>query len=40
MVTIEEQQFRAQIKSLLRDLLHEIKTLNNKLDFLIERDEI
>jgi hypothetical protein len=40
MVTIEEQQFRAQIKSLLRDLLYEIKTLNNKLDFLIERDEI
>lgn len=35
MVTIEEQQFRAQIKSLLKDLLYEIKTLNNKLDILI-----
>lgn len=40
MLTIEEQQFRAQIKSLLRDLIYEVKTLNDKLDILIEKDEI
>ena len=40
MLTIEEQQFRSQIKSLLRDLIYEVKTLNNKLDILIEKDEI
>lgn len=28
MVTIEEQQFRAQIKSLLKELITELKTLN------------
>ena len=40
MLTLEEQQFRSQIKSLLRDLIYELKTLNNKLNILIEKDEI
>lgn len=31
MVTLEEQQFRAQIKSLLKELIFELKELNKNL---------
>lgn len=31
MVTLEEQQFRAQIKSLLKELILELKELNKNL---------
>lgn len=36
MVTIEEQQFRAQIKSLLKELIAELKTLNEGIKTLID----
>lgn len=32
MITIEEQQFRSQLKVLLRDLIIELRKLNDKLD--------
>lgn len=32
MITIEEQQFRSQLKVLLRDLVIELRKLNDKLD--------
>lgn len=32
MITIEEQQFRSQLKVLLRDLVTELRKLNDKLD--------
>jgi hypothetical protein len=31
-MTIEEQQFRSQLKVLLRDLVIELRKLNDKLD--------
>lgn len=36
MLTLEEQQFRAQIKSLLKELIFELNTLNNNLKELID----
>lgn len=37
MITIEEQQFRSQIRVLLRDLVTELRKLNDKLDTLINK---
>lgn len=36
-MTIEEQQFRSQIKVLLRDLVTELRKLNDKLDTVINK---
>lgn len=33
MVTLEEQQFRAQIKSLLKELILELRELNKNLKY-------
>lgn len=35
MITIEEQQFRGQLKVLLRDLVTELREVNEKLNTLI-----
>ena len=36
MATIEEQQFRAQIKSLLKELITELKILNEGIKTIID----
>lgn len=36
-MTIEEQQFRSQIRVLLRDLVTELRKLNDKLDTVINK---
>jgi len=36
MPTLEEQQFRTQIKSLLKELIAELKTLNSGIKKLID----
>lgn len=35
-MTIEEQQFRSQLRVLLRDLVTELRKLNDKLDTITE----
>lgn len=37
-MTIEEQQFRSQLKVLLRDLVTELRKLNDKLDTFIDNE--
>ena len=37
MMTIEEQQFRSQLRVLLRDLVTELRKLNDKLDTVINK---
>lgn len=36
-MTIEEQQFRSQLRVLLRDLVTELRKLNDKLDTVINK---
>ena len=37
-MTIEEQQFRGQIRVLLRDLITELRKLNDKLDIITKNN--